>query len=54
MMNSENASKGIVQAFIDLLNLAKWMMDENQLPSAVNLLFFPVENPMIAGLLAQS
>ena len=33
MMNSENASKKIVQSFIDLVNMAKWLMDENQQPS---------------------
>ena len=33
MMNSENAPKEIVQPFIDLVNMAKWLMDENQQPS---------------------
>ena len=33
MMNSENASKKIVQSLIDLVNMAKWLMDENQQPS---------------------
>ena len=33
MMNSENASKEIVQLLIDLVNMAKWLMDENQQPS---------------------
>ena len=33
MMNSENESKKIVQSFIDLVNLANWLMDENQQPS---------------------
>ena len=33
MMNSENAQKEIVQPFIDLVNMAKWLMDENQQPS---------------------
>ena len=33
MMNSENASKKIVQSFLDLLNMAKWLMDGNQQPS---------------------
>ena len=33
MMNSENASKKIVQLLIDLVNMAKWLMDENQQPS---------------------
>ena len=30
MMISENAPKEIVQSFIDLVNMAKWLMDENQ------------------------
>ena len=29
-MNCENASKKIVQSLIDLVNMAKWLMDENQ------------------------
>ena len=33
MMNSENDSKKLVQSFIDLVNMAKWLMDENQQPS---------------------
>ena len=33
MMNSENAPKEIVQSFIDLVNMAKWLMDETQQPS---------------------
>ena len=33
MMNRENAPKEIVQSFIDLVNMAKWLMDENQQPS---------------------
>ena len=33
MMSSENASKKIVQLLIDLVNMAKWLMDENQQPS---------------------
>ena len=32
MMSSENASKKIVQSLIDLANMAKWLMDENQQP----------------------
>ena len=32
MMNSENAPKEIVQSFKDLVNMAKWLMDENQQP----------------------
>ena len=33
MMNSENALKEIVQSFIDLVNMTKGLMDENQQPS---------------------
>ena len=33
MMNSENTPKEIVQSLIDLVNMAKWLMDENQQPS---------------------
>ena len=33
MMNSENAQNEIVQSFKDLLNMIKWLMDENQQPS---------------------
>ena len=33
MINSENVSKEIVQSIIDLVNMAKWLMDENQQPS---------------------
>ena len=33
MMNCENVPKEIVQSFIDLVNMAKWLMDENQQPS---------------------
>ena len=33
MMNNENASKKIVQSLIDLVNVAKWLIDENQQPS---------------------
>ena len=32
-MNSENTSKKTVQLSIDLANMAKWLMDENQQPS---------------------
>ena len=32
-MNSENTPKEIVKAFIDLANMAKALMDENQQPS---------------------
>ena len=33
MMNSENVPKEIVQSFIDLVNIAKWLMDKNHQPS---------------------
>ena len=33
MMSSENASKKIVKSLIDLVNTAKWLIDENQQPS---------------------
>ena len=33
MMSSENAPKKLVQSPIDLVNMAKWLMDENQQPS---------------------
>ena len=33
MMNSENTPKEIAQSFTDLVNMAKWLMDENQQPS---------------------
>ena len=33
MMNSENAPKEVVQSFINLVNIAKWLMDEKQQPS---------------------
>ena len=32
-MNSENAPKGIVKSFIDLANMTKGLIDENQQPS---------------------
>ena len=35
-MNSENASKKIVQSLIDLVNMATWLMDENQQPSVTH------------------
>ena len=35
MMNSENVPKQIVQSFIDLANMAKGMMDENQQPPVI-------------------
>ena len=33
MMNRENAPKEIVRSFIDLVNIAKWLMDKNHQPS---------------------
>ena len=30
MMNSENSPKEIAQSFIDLVTMAKWLMNENQ------------------------
>ena len=33
MLNNENASKKIVQSLKDFVNMAKWLMDENQQPS---------------------
>ena len=33
MMSSENASNKIVQSLIDLVNMAKWLMNESQQPS---------------------
>ena len=33
MMRSENAPKRIVQLVIDLVNMARWLVDENQQPS---------------------
>ena len=33
MTNSENALNEVVQSFIDLMNMAKGLMDENQQPS---------------------
>ena len=33
ILNSENAPKEIMQSFIYLVNLTKWLMDENQQPS---------------------
>ena len=33
MMNSKSAPKEIVQLFIDLVNMAKWLMDKSQQPS---------------------
>ena len=32
-MNSENTPKEIEHPFTDLVNMAKWLMDENQQPS---------------------
>ena len=33
MKRGENVSNKIVQSLIDLVNMAKWLMDENQQPS---------------------
>ena len=33
MMNNENTPNEVVQSLIDLVNMAKWLMDENQQPS---------------------
>ena len=33
MMNSESAPKEIVQSFVALVNMSKWLMDQNQEPS---------------------
>ena len=41
MMNSENTPKEIVQSLIDLVNMAKWLMDENQQPSVTRGRLFP-------------
>ena len=35
MMNSKNDPKEIVQSFIDLMNMAKELMDKNQQPPAI-------------------
>ena len=34
-MNNENAPKEIVQSLIDLVNMAKGQIDENQQPSVI-------------------
>ena len=47
MMSSENTSKKIVQSLIDLVNMAKWLMDENQQPSVTQELGRPF--PSIRG-----
>ena len=31
-MNSENAPKKIMQSFTDLVNMEKWLIDENEKP----------------------
>ena len=41
MMSSENAPKKLVQSPIDLVNIAKWLMDENQQPSVTRGSLFP-------------
>ena len=38
MMSSENASNKIVQSLIDLVNMAKWLMNESQQPSVTEKL----------------
>ena len=35
-MNSEKASKKLVQSLTDLVNMAKWLMDENEQPSVTH------------------
>ena len=35
MMSNENGPKKIVQLLIDLVNIAKWLMDENQQTSVI-------------------
>ena len=35
MMNSKNDPKEIVQSFIDLMNMAKELMDKNQQPPVI-------------------
>ena len=44
MMNSGNVQKNIVQLFIDLVKIAKWLVDENQQPSVTQELerLFPI------------
>ena len=46
-MSSENASNKIVQSLIDLVNMAKWLMDENQQLSVTQELGRPF--PSIRG-----
>ena len=41
MMSSENALKKIVQSLIDLVNIAKWLMNENQQPYVTRGRLFP-------------
>ena len=41
MMSSENAPKKLVQSPIDFVNMAKWLMDENQQPSVTRGRLFP-------------
>ena len=40
-MSSENAPKKIVQSLVDLGNMEKWLMDENQEPSVIRGRLFP-------------
>ena len=41
MMSTENAPKKIVQSLIDLVNMAKWLIDENQQPAVTRGRLFP-------------
>ena len=52
MMNSENSPKEIAQSFIDLVTMAKWLMNENQQPSVTQELgrLFPLYDPSFSGL----
>ena len=45
IMNNENDPKEMVKSFIDLRNMAKWLMNENQQPSVQQELerIFPVQ-----------
>ena len=53
MMSSENAPKKIVQALINFVNMAKWLMDENQQPSVTQQLgrLFPSIRVSFLGLM---
>ena len=41
MMSTKNAPKKIVQSLIDLVNMAKWQIDENQQPAVTRGRLFP-------------